>query len=61
MKVIGQRFLHNGKIGTCIAATDSGNIKLQVGDKEVQTFYNRLHNIDGMTKGFKVFDLPKAA
>jgi len=55
---VNKRFLFNGKIGKCIAETDSGNIKLAIGGEEVWTTHDKLTSIDGSTKGFTVFALP---
>jgi hypothetical protein len=56
---VGKRYIHKGKIGKCIAETDSGNIKLAIGNEEVWTTYHKLTPIDGSTRGFIVFPLPE--
>ena len=59
---IGTRFIHKGKIGKCIAYTDSGNLKLAMpSGEEVWTTHGEVCPIDGQTKGFRVFELPQAA
>lgn len=58
---VGKRFLHNGRIGTCIAETDSSMVKMLIDGKEVWTDCGSIHPIDGKTKGFEVFALPLAA
>ncbi len=58
---VGNRYLYKGKIAKCIAETDSGNVKLQVGSNEVWASCSDLVNLDGATRGFKVFELPQAA
>lgn len=56
---VGKRFLYRGRIGKCIAETDSGNVKLLVDGNEVWTDCGQLHPIDGKTQGFIVLPLPE--
>ena len=55
---VGKRFLYQGAVVRAVGETDSGSVKLESGE---WVSYIDLIPLDGTTKGFKVFPLPKAA
>ena len=58
LRFVGQRWIYKGNIVRANVETDSGNVKLSTGE---WVSYHDLTPLDGKTKGFRVFDLPKAA
>jgi hypothetical protein len=56
---VGKRFIFKGKKVKAVAETDSGSVKIALPDgSEEWTYYGNLCPIDGITKGFQVFEIP---